>query len=563
MMLLMQWLKKSTEKLPTTAKHLSFGILLLALASCASKQASVPAGPSPNIQAPSSMDAFNQGLAYVREHPASSEDEQVQRYLWLDQWVKVLQDKERLTPEMSQEYWTDFDSFLKNPVAQISTFDRILPKLQSKLAINVASYSAYQAYLQNQRIEDSLGFLEKIEEDGTTDLYARAQQLLQLNKFQPAQGSRKLGVLLPLSGDLKNFAQEAMLGIQIASRMAIAESVEFIIEDTGSDANSFQSAWDKLATKENVAAILGPLTAKETEMAFERAELMKVPVVSLAAREDLKTYGPFGFRSVLSIEDQVRSIAKFMVDQARSKKVAMLIPDSNYGWDVMDRANTEFKSQGLEITEVQVYPANATDFKDALRRMARLDYPKLRKSEVCPKGVTDPAQMPAGCVKKIGDLQPILNFDTLFVPDFADTSGLVLPTLPFLRMYGVQVVGLAGMNSKKLLERAGEAAEGVIFTDSYLSSSDRFPTRIFREEFMKIAGREPSRIAAEAFDLALVSVDIMTRDDKNVSRDLFVERLSRVSSFEGATGLLNYDSQKLKKQPEILIVRNGEIRGLK
>lgn len=561
-MLLMPWPNISTANSLILIRNLIFIFAFGFLASCATKSASTPPTPTPQTQG--SLESLTQGLAYIREHPSTSEDEQMQRYLWLDQWVSLLGQRGRLTPEMAQEYWNDFDSFLKTPPATTSVLEKISGRAQSKIGKNVAAYAAYQEFLKSQRLEDSLKFLERVEEDGTTGLYVRAQEILQLNQFQPTQGSRKIGVLLPLSGELKGFAQEALLGIQIASRMAIAEGVEFVIEDSGSTEDKFLTAWQKLAVEENVTAIIGPLTAKETGSAFERAEIMKVPVISLAAKEDLKSYGNYSFRSLLTIEDQVKALADFLSDGLRSKNVALLIPDSNYGWDVMDRTTEAFQSRGLNISDVQIYPANATDFKDPLRRMTRLDYPKLRKDEVCPKGLTDPAQIGAlGCVKKIGDLKPIVGFDTLFVPDFADTAGLVLPTLPYLRMYGVQVVGLSGMNSKKLLDRAGEWAEGVMFTDSYLANSDRLPARVFKEEYLKVAAKEPSRIAAEAYDVALVTLEIMTRDQKAVSRDLFVDRLRRIDRFEGVTGMLSFDNQRLRKKPEMLIVRDQQIRALK
>ncbi len=520
---------------------------------------STPPPPPPQT---SSLDLLNQGLNFIRQNPAATEEEQVQRYLWLDQWVHVLVQKQRLTPEMATEYWTDFDSILKSPVSTKGSLERITAKAQSKIGKNVVLYAAYQELLKNQQLEAGLKFLEGVEEDGTTDIASRAQEILKLNVFQPGVTARKIGVLLPLSGDLKSFAQEALLGIQIAGRMASSEGVEFVIEDTGTNQEQFEQAWQNLAARENVTAILGPLTAKETEWAFERAEIQRVPVLSLAAKEDLKSYGAYSIRSLLTIEDQVQALARFLATDYKSKRIGVLMPDSNYGWDVMDRATKAFEAEGLTISDVQIYPANGTDFKEQLKRMTRLDQPKLRRDELCPKDPLPEGEVAKPCVKKLADLQPAIDFDTLFLPDFADTAGLILPTLPYLKIYGVQVVGLSGMNSKKLLERAGPAAEGTIFVDSYLAASERLPNRYFKSEFLKTAGREPTRIAAEAFDVALIAIDAMARDDRNVNRDLFLDRLRRTENFDGATGKIRFDQQFLRKTAEPLVVRDQEIRSL-
>src|SRR5262245_36911878 len=228
MMLLTKWLNKSTEKSQAANLGLLF-IIVSILVACSSHQVANVTPSTPTNMA--SRDSLSQGLAYIREHPSQREDEQVQRYIWLDSWVKVLQDRNMLTPEMAQQYWNDFDSFLKQPLATTSALDKITPRVVSKIGKNVALYAAYQEYLKNQQLEESLKFLERVEEDSTTGLFTRAQEILQLNRFEPQQGSRKIGVLLPLSGELKAFAQEALLGVQIATRMAIAEGVEFVIED--------------------------------------------------------------------------------------------------------------------------------------------------------------------------------------------------------------------------------------------------------------------------------------------------------------------------------------------
>jgi hypothetical protein len=267
--------------------------------------------------------------------------------------------------------------------------------------------------------------------------------------------------------------------------MAYADGVEFAIQDTGTTTESLLKAWEKLALQERVTAIIGPITTKDTKIIFERAQVLQIPVISLAPKEDIEGFGQYGFRSSLAMEDQIKAIGNFISKDLGAHRVGVLMPDSAYGWDVMSRAKPAFQDRSLEIAQMQIYPAGATDFKEQLRRMTRMDFPKLRKDEICSKekGVVNAE----GCAKKWTDLKPIVDFEVLFVPDFADTVGLLLPTLPYLQLYGIQVVGLSGFNSQKLIDRAQDSAEGVIFTDSYLSASNDFATHFFRREYQKSA----------------------------------------------------------------------------
>ncbi len=508
--------------------------------------------------------ALNQGLQYVREHPAQREDERIQRYLWLDQWMKVLEDKNRMTPEMAREFWGDLTGFVKDePPMSVQGLDRVTQGAQTKLGKNIAHFYLYQNLLKEQSLEPALKSLEQVEDDKVTDLYAKSQNLLELVKNKSVSESRKIGVLLPLSGELRPLAEEVLEAIQVASSLGYAAGVEFVIEDTGTSEADLLKAWEKLALQERVVAIIGPLTSTESEIVFERAEIVGVPVVSLAPREGLQGFGTFSFRSVLTLEDQVKRVAKFISDDLKAKRVAVLLPDSPYGWDVMEVAHKEFENKGLSIAQLQVYRSGSTDFKEPLRKMTRLDIPRIRKNEVCPKELKEGETPPENCVKRVQELKPLIDFEVLFVPDGAETAGFLLPTLPYLRIYGVQVVGLSLYNSPKLIERAGDSAEGVVFADGYLPSSLNFSVRFFREHFMKLTQKEPSRLSAEAFDAAMVMIHLMRELPGSMTRELMVEKLKGVRDFPGVTGSIYAEAQKLKKEPKLLIVRNGSFQEMK
>jgi len=127
-------------------------------------------------------------------------------------------------------------------------------------------------------------------------------------------------------------------------------------------------------------------------------------------------------------------------------------------------------------------------------------------------------------------------------------------------MYGIQVIGLSGLHSKKLIKRAGSSAEGVIFTDGYLGSDDKFQTRFFREAYKKIAGTEPTRFAAEVYDLAILVLELMKQGGGMASRGVFVNRLREIRNFPGVTGMISYKNKILRKEPQLIIVRNKEFR---
>jgi ABC-type branched-subunit amino acid transport system substrate-binding protein len=566
---------------------LIFSALVTSMYACSgaarsSRKAHIPSSPATQ----SSYEALQQGLKYVREHPPANEEDQVQRFLWLDQWLDVLEKNRRLSKEDAKIYWQDLDAFITQPPISERSINQILDRVQTIFGRNVALYHKYEMKRHKKEQSEGVRGLEEVQEDGITDIYDRSQELIKLNRMDTSDvSSRKIGVLLPLSGKLSGFAKDVVYSIQLAANLSYSDGVEFVIEDIGTNEAQLIKAWERLVFNEKVVAVLGPLTTKESEIIFERAGLLSVPVISLAPKEDLDLFGSYAFQSTLTIADQLESLADFIRSDLRAKKVAIVSPDSSYGWDVVERAIHKFQRKGLKIMEMQVYPSRATDFKGPLSRITRLDFPKLRKFELCPKEEETPEEEaaaeelkpevsaeiveevkkeePKNCVEKLTELQPVLDFEVLFVPDFANTIGLLLPTLPYLRMYGVQVVGLSGLHSKTLLQRGGEAAEGVIFTDGFLASSKDFQTTFFRERYKKLSRKEPSRFAAEAFDLAMIAVEIMKQDDGPSSRGGFVNKLKNIKRFPGVTGEISYDDRVLRKEPKVIIVRNNKFRELR
>ncbi len=516
----------------------------------------VPRGPENDA----SLDSFNQGLKFIRENPSDREDERIQHFLWLDQWMNIFERNGRLTQDRGQELSQDLKAFAAEPPLSSSALQKILTRAETLTGRNIANYYLYLAALRESTIDDALNYLRAIQDEPYSGLYAQAQDLLQMGGGGVGASSGKIGVLVPLSGELKSYGKEIMDSLQTLTSFAGSEGLEFVFADSGSNNDELQAGFQRLVSEENVLAIIGPVTSSASQYVFERAELMQVPVISLAPRERLTMYGNFSFRSALTLRDQIAALSRFIREGLGARRVAMMFPENDYGWDAAKIAEESFASEGLELKHVRVYAPDTTDFKEPLKEMARLDIPRVRSDEVCP----NKGPVFQSCVKSLNDLLPILDFEVLFVPDFADAGGYFLPTIPFLRMYGVQIVGLSGFHSPKIIERAQEAAEGLIFTDSFYGDSKDFRSRLFVDRYSELVGSPPTKMAAEAMDVGAVLLSILQSSrGANLSRTMVRDELTRVSGFEGVTGRLFSEAQQLRKTPKIMVVRNGRFQELR
>lgn len=260
---------------------LALSFLILSCGPKSEQQASVGVPKGPDTEA--SVDSFNQGLKFIRENPSDREDERVQHFLWLDQWISIFERSNKMTPEFGQELYKDLVSFVTNPDLGKASLERIGGRAETQMGKNVASYYLYLNSLKESTLEAALAYLKSIQPDPYSDLHSKATELLSM----PASGgaaSGKVGVLVPLTGDLKNFGKEVMDSLQTLSGFAGSEGMEFVFVDTGTTNDSLQAAFQKLVSDENVVAIIGPVTSSASQFVFERADLTRVPVISLAPR---------------------------------------------------------------------------------------------------------------------------------------------------------------------------------------------------------------------------------------------------------------------------------------
>lgn len=515
----------------------------------------------------------------MRENPADREDERIQRYLWLDQWMSILDQKGKLRPDLVTEFVGDLKSFIEEPPMSERALQVIIDRSSTLVGKNVAYYQQYVTNLKSNSVDQALGYLRFIQDDHYTDYYQRAQELLNLQSEKALAESRKIGVLVPLSGELQKFGEQVLNAIDLVSQLAISDGIEFVIQDTGETEDSLLDAYQRLALNENVSAVIGPVTSKASQFVFERAQILGVPTISLAPTENMEMYGPYSFQSTLSLDDQISKLADFISRDLRAKNVAVVFPDSRYGWDSMKAAQHQFNDADINIQEIQIYQEGDTDFKAELQKITRLDFPKLRIDELCPKtegqkdskkgtkanesqSVNAASEPNQGCVDNLNNLPPIFDFEVLFVPDFANTVGLLLPSLPFLRMYGVQVVGLSSLHDQKLIDRGQSATEGVIFTDGFYPEATDIGTRFFVERYKKLSGEGATKLSAEAFDVASILVDGMKTSTGPVTRDSVFRNLRGIRNFPGVTGRIYSDGQQIRKEARLFVVRDGKFKVL-
>jgi hypothetical protein len=203
-------------------------------------------------------------------------------------------------------------------------------------------------------------------------------------------------------------------------------------------------------------------------------------------------------------------------------------------------------------------------------------------SRAITKEISDPYRRAKALEKARKELPPIIEFDAVFVPDFARSVTLLAPTLAVedvvtacdpheieriqkvspWTVKPVLLLGANGWDDPAIVEKAGKYVECAVFVDGFFAGSERNETRKFVEAFQMANARSPSILEASAYDAARMVASAMRRGVSG--RAEMREALARQAPFPGATGDVTFDARgEPVRSLFFLTVDRGAIREMR
>jgi ABC-type branched-subunit amino acid transport system substrate-binding protein/predicted negative regulator of RcsB-dependent stress response len=378
-----------------------------------------------------------------------------------------------------------------------------------------------------------------------------------------------IGVVLPLTGDLKVFAEPILDAIALRIDLLGHGPVRIEVKDSHNDPDGAARAVEELA-RDGVIAILGPIGLAEGPAAAVRAQQLGVPMISLSRAENLTQMGSYVFRNMLTNSAQAKAVADYAQKKLNARTFGVLQPDSPYGdemvryfWDALDAG-------GGSVSALERYPRETTTFKPFVARMVgrynlseRKEY--LEQEAKIAKEITDPYRRRRATQQLKSQTAPIVDFDALFIPDLARTVRLIAPAIAaedvitsgceardmdvIRRTKGrddlraVQLIGTNLWDSPDLVDDRMGAAKYVqcsIFVDGFFLQSQRPSTQKFVAEYDSAYHRNPGYLEAHGHDGAGILRELIERKHPQ-TRDELRDLLGRMDKpFPGAAGNVRF-----------------------
>ncbi len=406
----------------------------------------------------------------------------------------------------------------------------------------------YQAEAMEGLMDLLVHYPDQIPEDRIHNIYAglRDHLLVQTNT---------VGAVLPLSGRFAVYGQKALQGIQAAlgflgSPTDTQSVTEFrlLVKDSGADPVQAAQAVRDLSETHQVISIIGPIFSRTTRAAAEAAEESGTPIISLSPDPEIPALGKNVFRRSLLDSQQITTLVRLLNDRLMMNRFAFLYPDSPYGREMMNLFWDEVDKRGGEIVAAESFPPGQTDFGPQIRAMVGLNR-KMTQEELA--------------LKEAGvdvELDPIIDFDALFIPADYQTVGLLAPQLAYYDVNEVLLVGSDGWNSPWLIELGEHYVEGALFTGGFVQDLENPEIRKMSEKYWLTFGEDPQGLAVQTYDAArIIRAGIESGMVRN--RATMREYLMNLTDFPSAEGLLTTDENgDIRQKPYLLTVVDGKIQ---
>jgi branched-chain amino acid transport system substrate-binding protein len=150
----------------------------------------------------------------------------------------------------------------------------------------------------------------------------------------------------------------------------------------------------------------------------------------------------------------------------------------------------------------------------------------------------------------------------LFIPAYYQELSNILKQVKELNI-NIQILGVNSLFDERLIQLAGEQAEGIIFTyPSYdCESSDEF-VKQFASNYLRRYGIKPDAFAAQGYDCMKVieyAITKLIENNKLISKETIRDEISKIQDFNGVSGEFSFDENgDVIKEMRFITVKSGK-----
>ncbi|HVZ17418.1 MAG TPA: penicillin-binding protein activator [Terriglobales bacterium] len=343
----------------------------------------------------------------------------------------------------------------------------------------------------------------------------------------------RVGVVLPLTGDVATYGNNAKDGIELAEQELNAKAqqdggikIRTFFEDSKGEPQRAVSAIQKLLAANGVSCVIGDVTSSATLAMAPIANKNKVVLMSPAASAPaISQAGDFIFRVWPSDDFEASVVADYM-QKKPYRKIAVLLVNNDYGQAMLRSITSRVKAFGGTITAAETFQQNTTDLRTQIVKLA------ASKPEV------------------------------VFLVSYPKDSILFLRQYEELGIH-IPIVSTSSFDDPQILKDQGRTAEGAVFSSPLPPDGTDPIVAGFRESYTRKFGKKPGLVADYGYDALRVLAEA-AKLSRGTDGDALRSGLREIRDFHGASGLITFDANgDVLKPAGLRTVRDGRYVSLK
>jgi len=326
----------------------------------------------------------------------------------------------------------------------------------------------------------------------------------------------KIGVVAPLTGDVKTFGESTINGVMLAVEEANraggvnGKQIKLFISDDKNDPTEAANAGGKLIELDGVVAIIGSVSTKCSLPLADKCQVALIPMITPTSTNPKVTVTDDGrhkeyiFRACFTDSFQGAVAARFAIDSLKAKTAAVMYDVGNdYSRGLADYFRRFFEQAGGKVVVYESYQKDDVDF--------------------------------SGLLTKVKQQQP----DLVFLPDYYNKVSLIIKQAYQLGLV-TKFLGGDGWDSPAMLEIAGKEVAGSYFVNHYSADDPRPEVQNWVNKYQSRYGQKPDALATLGYDAALLLIAAL-RNAPNGKPAEIREALSKIRDYPCVSGTISFD----------------------
>lgn len=344
----------------------------------------------------------------------------------------------------------------------------------------------------------------------------------------------KIGVILPFTGELATYGNDAKRGIEIAVNEINAQggingkNVEIYSDDSKGESKTAVNIMNKLISVNKVQLFIGDISSTVTLSLVPVAEDNKVFLFSpCAATPKLTNCSKYFGRNWPSNNAEATSAADYILSNyTKNTNVVIVYVNNDWGLGLMQSFENRFISQGGKIKSKLIYEYENKEFKTLITKLISI------KPDVV---------YLAGNQQEMGHFIKQLREINKAIPVVANTSFL----------------------EPDCMNIAGQSSEGIVVATPYYNPEDTTNKKVknFTTEYKNMYKLTPSLTAANGYDAVYLFKEAIEKNSFDIIK--IADFIRNLKHYHGASGIVSFTDGDVELQTVYKIIKNGEPQILK